>query len=203
MNELSGGVLSASSFVGQSAEVSQVSGWLHLNEFAAEVALKVHKEVDVMTSGLNDYVLSRGLLRLLNSLILQVFYYSITVSLELPEDRRYLRKSKAGLLDVRLSKKSNSGYYLTIKNDGAGLDVEQLKSTANVDRTAYLGKKELCEVLLHACDPSVNKPSSYSGDLLFGDELVALVSSSGIRFDVRSVKGEGGVFEFVLPSHLD
>jgi hypothetical protein len=204
MNELSGGVLSANLLnSNDDSEVSQVSGWLHLNEFASEVALKAHKEVDVMTSGLNDYVLSKAFLRLLNSLILQVFYHSITVSLEFPEDRHYLRKSKAGLLDVRLAKKANSGYYLTIKNDGAGLDVEQLKSIVNVKQSASPGKKELCAALLHACDPDINKPLSYSGDLLFGDELAALVSSAGVRFDVRSVKNEGGVFEFVLPSQLD
>lgn len=205
---LSGEVLSGSSLVGEDSSSSSKESpveWFHLDEFVRAVSLKSHKEVDLKTSGLSDYILSKKMLRLLNSIILQVFYYSITVSVELPEERHYKRKSKAGLLDVRLAKKTNGGYYLTIKNDGAGMDLEQLQSVVMESHNVNLqqSKSEVCSTLLRACDPEKNKPDVYVGHLLYGDELIELVRSAGVRFNVRSVCDEGSVFEFMFPSGID
>ena len=207
MSEFSNDVLSVNRLSSQENKdcgVGQVDGWLHLNDFASDVALQSYKTVEVVTSGLNDYVLSKSMIRLLNAIILQVFYHSITLSVELPEKRHYLRKPKVALLDVRLAKRSNGGYYLTIKNDGAGVDHEHLRDVAAIDAgmTSANVKKECCHVLLHSCNPKTDKPVSYSGDLLFGDELVALVRQSNIRFDIKSVSNEGSVFEFIFPSTL-
>lgn len=207
MSEFSNDVLSVNRVSSQedsTTNAGQVEGWLHLNDFASDVALQSHKTVEVVTSGLNDDELSKEMIRLLNSIVLQVLYHSITVSVELPETRHYQRKSKVALLDVRLAKRSNGGYCLSIKNDGAGIDDEYLKDVAAIDErmTPANAKKACCYVLLHSCNPKTDKPVSYDGDLLFGDELVALMRQSHIRFDIKSVENEGSVFEFVFPSVL-
>jgi two-component system chemotaxis sensor kinase CheA len=209
MCEFSGDILSVSKLSSGSEHhlmVGQVDSWLHLNEFASDIALQAHKKVEVITSGLNDCLLSKDMIRLLNSIVIQVFYHSITFSIELPEKRHYLRKEKMGLLDVRLAKRGNGGYYLTIKNDGAGVDVEHLNDVASIDSgvasTKHM-KKEWCRVLLHSFRPNAGMSPSYVGELLFGDALVSLVEKSSIRFDVKSVQNEGGVFEFLLPSTFD
>lgn len=207
MHDFSGDLLTVNTLSARDNDVTmgQVEGWLHLSDFASNVALQAHKEVEVVTSGLNDCVLSKEMIQLLNSIILQVFYHSITLSIELPEKRHYLRKPKISLLDVRLAKRSNGGYYLTIKNDGAGVDVEHLNDVASIDSgisTTHM-KKEWCHVLLHSCNPKTDKPLSYTGDLLYGDALIRLVRRSNIRFDVKSVQDEGSVFEFIFPSTFD
>lgn len=179
------------------------SEWLHLNQFVNEVALSHHKEVSVTTTGLNEHELPKNVLRLLNSIILQVLYHSVVNSIELPEDRRYLRKSKSGCLDVRLAKKTNGGYYLAIKNDGNGADIDYLTGLSDQPPTGKINKKILCAILLHACDPVADRPQVYEGDLLFGDQLVDLVWQADIRFDIKSVSNEGCVFEFMLPARID
>ncbi len=168
------------------------------------MAALYRKEVEVITSGLNDYVLDKKVLRLLNSILLQIFYHSIALGIEIPEKRHFLKKNRAGLLDVRLVKKSNGGFYLTIRNDGAGIDLGQVR--ASVDDSIYAedasrtNKKQLLAMLLCSCNPRENKPLSYGGDLLCGDELLTLFEKIGVTFDVRSVTDEGSVFEFVFPS---
>ncbi len=180
--------------------------WLHLEEFCSDVALSERKEVKVSTSGLNEYMFPKKNLQVINSIILQVFYHSITLSIEVPERRQRLRKDKTGLLDVHLIKKSNGSYCLTIKNDGIGVDYDKIKakmeglSAVEHELSGKIGKKELLTLLMFSCDPSWDQPASYNGELLFGNELLSLAKQMGMRLEMKSVAGEGAVFEFSFSS---
>ncbi len=179
--------------------------WLHVYEFVNELSLRYHKDVDVVVSGLSDYVLSKDLIRLINSVVLQIFYHSIVYSIELPEKRHIANKKKIAVLDVRLVKNKNKTYHLTIRNDGEGVDVDQIKEmllgkVANIDLSDdKIDKRKVCSALLYSCDPDAEKFNTYSGELLFGNELISRLKHKGVKSTMQNVIGEGSVFDFSFP----
>ncbi len=179
------------------------SQWSFLNEFANDVAFSEHKSVRVSLSGLADHIFPEKMVTVLKSIIVQVFYHSILLSVEDQAERRRLQKPNEAILDVRLVKKSNGGYCLTIKNDGAGVDLETLRASvvaANRISGADANVLDFYSLLFYSYVPNTSTSLSSIGKIFSGEELKYLTDRIGVKFHLRSVPTEGSVFEFVLPS---
>ena len=182
--------------------------WLHLAEFADMISIDEGKQVEVETSGLSDYLLPREVLRFLNSMILQLIHHSIVISIEKPDARLRKKKPREGVVDIRFVKKKHGGYYLTVRNDGQGMDVDDMRATA-VGGGAIcdtpsekMDKQRLLSLLFFSYNPEQGRPLSYDGDLVFGDEIMDFVVGAGVKFDIKSVKDEGSVFQFMFPASV-
>lgn len=201
-------ILAEASVKGGKSSVTQVPegvDWLHLTEFAEIVSAEENKQVEVITSGLSDYLLPKEMLRFLNSMILQLIHHSIVISVERPGVRVSKKKNREATIDIRFVKKKHGGYYLTIRNDGAGMDVDDLRATA-VGGGAIcdtpsdkMDKRQLLSLLFYSYNPEQSKPLSYDGELVFGNEIMDFITQSEVKFDIKSVDGEGSVFEFMFP----
>ncbi|ODS24470.1 hypothetical protein AB835_03235 [Candidatus Endobugula sertula] len=180
-------------------------GWAHLSEFSEIVAEKERKDIEFVVSGLNDHLLPKKMLRFINSIIVQLTYHSIAVSIETPQRRIEMGKPSFGLVDVRLVKKKSGGYYLTIRNDGTGLNVNEVRASV-VDGGAIRGipsgkmtKKQMLFLLFYSYNPEENKLLFYDNELVSCDQMMKFIADYNVKFDIRSVDNEGSVFEFMFP----
>lgn len=110
--------------------VDRYSSWQHLDKLTENLSAKYHKNVALVTSGLNDMIIPDALKETINSISIQFIRNSIVHGIELPQDRDALQKQPQGRIDLRLSTTPNGHLEMIFKDDGSGFNFEKLRERA-------------------------------------------------------------------------
>ena len=178
--------------------------WPHLHDFARLLADKRGKKIELVSYGLNDYLLPKNTLKNLNSILLQLIFYLVDCDLEAPQSRSTKQKKSSGLIDIRFSQKSPGGYYLTVRGDGLGSGFDHLgvdSSSLATIKGKSIKWQHLFLILSSYGDQQFDN-DLYEGEVVTATELMGYLSQAGVKFDLQSVPGKGSVFEFMFPASI-
>lgn len=103
------------------------TSWQHLKKLANTLGEEHSKPVELLTVGLNEHVLSKEYESLINSICIQLVRNSIVHGIESPEERKRLRKSATGRIEIRLAELSDKRLELAVSDDGHGIHFDRIR----------------------------------------------------------------------------
>jgi two-component system, chemotaxis family, sensor kinase CheA len=112
-------------------ELSQdISTWSQLDTYVQSLAERNGKQVQLVTSGLQDLTLHKHYQQQLKEICLQLLRNAVVHGIETPLERELSQKSPQGRIDLRIAKISAVELELSVMDDGQGLDYERIRQTA-------------------------------------------------------------------------
>jgi signal transduction histidine kinase len=106
------------------------NAWCHLNNLVNDLSQHYQKDVNLVTSGLNEISIPDDMKNAINSIFIQFLRNAVVHGIETPSERQLLQKSADGRIDIRASVTPNGSLELTIKDDGSGFNYEKIRQTA-------------------------------------------------------------------------
>ena len=154
-----------------------------------------------------DISLDRNLLVGMRESLVHMLRNAIDHGLELPEERERVGKHKEGALVLRVEQHGNV-LYVEFSDDGAGLDLEALRSLAiarglvEIEQAERLDPRFLSQLIFGSGLSTSALVTETSGRGVGLDVVRAWVDSLRGHVDVHSVVGQGTRFAFTLPVEL-
>ena len=170
---------------------------------ARDIARRRNREVELVIAGA-DIELDRAILDELAEPVLHVLRNAIDHGLEDDTIRKAAGKPIKGRLDVGV-RRDRDRVILEIADDGAGMDVERLKSVAisrgllTTEQAAGLSRRD---ALLLCCVPGLSTRTDVtdiSGRGVGMDAVKRAVEDVGGTLDIESTEGKGTRVRLVLP----
>lgn len=93
-----------------------------------DLSAELGKGVDLVTEG-GETELDKTVIEKLNDPLIHIIRNSLDHGIELPETRRERGKPETGVISLRASQ-TGASVYITIEDDGNGLDVEKIRNKA-------------------------------------------------------------------------
>lgn len=190
-----------------SLQLVALSGLLTpLHRIVRELTNQLGKKVDFIIQG-GDIEIDRKLYKFIHDPIVQLINNAIDHGIELPEIRKRLGKPEEAQLCLEIRKQGDR-LSITVKDDGAGLNLEKIKQKA-------LQKKLLTQPELNALSHDeivdiIFKPEFSSKDIITdisGRGMGLAVVHSNLRqlrghIGVKTEQGEGCSFNLLVPVSL-
>ncbi|MDD2236401.1 MAG: hybrid sensor histidine kinase/response regulator [Kiritimatiellae bacterium] len=171
-----------------------------------DVARQLGKEVDYLTEGGNTPV-DRDILDRLEAPLSHLIRNAVDHGLEKPEERVRLGKKAQGR--ILLNAEHRAGMlYITVRDDGCGVDRERLKKKAlerrhvTPEMAEQLSDSEWLQFLFLPGFSTAEKVSDISGRGVGLDVVHAMVREVGGGVTVQSEVGKGTAFVLELPLTL-
>lgn len=186
----------------------QSGRWRHLSELCESVARRNEKEVRLVTSGLDEHVMSDDLRKSIDDILIQAIRNSICHGLEKPDGRLALSKPLAGRIDIRLAINEERCYELEIKDDGYGIDFDAIRERALAIGRITPQQAEVWDsrrLLALMFEPGFSTAKDHGEDAGAGAGMALLksrVKSLRGKVRVQSRKGIGTQLTIVFPEQL-
>lgn len=164
---------------------------------AAQLARQLGKAVDVVVLGA-DVEVDRQVLDLIAEPLLHLVRNAIDHGIEAPDVRRELGKHEVGRLILRA--RAAGAVRLEIEDDGAGIDEDAVRASANVGELD--GPDALLEVLCRHGMTTRTQVSEVSGRGVGLDVVKRRVESVGGQLLLSTERGRGTTFTLELPSSM-
>lgn len=116
-----------------------------LKNLAADIAGREGKQVRLLTVGFDRFKPTNEQFKILRTIIIQMIRNAVVHGIEKPEEREAQGKDPQGDITVGISK-DNDTYYVFVKDDGRGIDVDAIRQKAVV--TGILDK-EMAKKMSH------------------------------------------------------
>lgn len=174
-----------------------------LPRMAREIAQRAGKRVDVELRNA-EIELDRSILDRLSDPLVHIFRNAVDHGIEVPEVRLAAGKPEAGTIAVD-ARREKDVIHIAVSDDGAGLDLERLRSRAvkagvvMADLAEDLPPDELAGLIFHPGLSTADAVSDVSGRGVGMDAVRATVESLGGRVDVRTERGGGTTMTLVVP----
>lgn len=162
------------------------------------------KEVEMITEGASTE-LDKTVIERLNDPLVHIIRNSIDHGIEAPEARQAAGKPRQGT--VRLTAEhSGDCVFITIRDDGAGLDKDAIRAKAIerrlISETAELSEKELFALIFAPGFSTASKITGISGRGVGMDVVKQAIEALRGVIDISSRKGEGTTITIRLPLTL-
>jgi len=162
------------------------------------------KEVEMLTEGANTE-LDKTVIERLNDPLVHIIRNSIDHGIEDPDARIGAGKPRQGT--VRLTAEhSGDCVFITIQDDGAGLDKEAIRAKAVerhlISETTELTEKELFGLIFAPGFSTAKKISGVSGRGVGMDVVKKAIEALRGAIEISSTKGEGTTISIRLPLTL-
>jgi len=191
-----------------STQVSEPNrqNWDHLSHLTSLVAERQKKQVELIHSGLNDQDLSEELNEMINKVSIQLIRNSIAHGIERPRDRFEAQKQDTGIIDIRLVRCSNGEYQYSFSDDGKGLDIDAIRSSAlkkgliTAIQAESMDKKQIISLIF---SPQFSTRKSVDEDSGRGVGMVSVqqaIRTMGGKLSISSRRGLGCTFTINLPA---
>ena len=126
--------------------------------------------------------------------------------IESPVLRSQIGKPEAGHIELKFEKSYNKELLITIKDDGAGIDVEKLtvlaikKKIFSIDEAANKPPEKILELIFHDGLSTASEVSHISGRGVGMPALKKAVEELGGYIKITSEKGSGSVIMLAIPN---
>ena len=169
-----------------------------------DLSAELGKEIELTTHGA-ETELDKTVIEKLNDPLVHIIRNSIDHGVESPEARRAKGKPAAGTIHLS-AVHSGDSVLITIKDDGAGLNVEAIRAKAIerklIPHGAELSDKEICGLIFAPGFSTAAKVSSVSGRGVGMDVVKQAIDGLRGSIDVNSVFGQGTVITLRIPLTL-
>ncbi|HTO98314.1 MAG TPA: response regulator [Myxococcales bacterium] len=164
------------------------------------------KEARLSVAG-GEVSLDRRVLEQLRGPLVHLVRNAVDHGLEMPEVRERAGKHREGALHIRVEQQGNM-LFIEVADDGAGLDVEQIREAAL--RRALVPAEELANMTVQQLHQLVFRPgfstkleaSEFSGRGVGLDVVRNQIQALQGQVEVQSVPGQGARFILILPADL-
>lgn len=169
--------------------------WMEpMKNLVEKVAKDCGKEAVLDLSQFDPALLSDNQLGPVRDIVVQSLRNAVTHGLESPDDRSSLGKSPQGRLEVEL-KRNGSGLKLIVRDDGKGIDLDQIRSTAisknlfTEDELVHMERPQLLSMLFSPGFSTSGEVGLHAGQGVGMDLVKQRVLSLKGRVKLRSQKG--------------
>jgi two-component system chemotaxis sensor kinase CheA len=172
-----------------------------IESHAESLARAAGKEIKVAIAA-DDIKLSRKRSNLIFDILLHLIRNAVDHAIETPEERIAKDKSATGKIEIVL-KSAETGFVLSVKDDGSGIDMKKLRAKAIeknlVRRENDLTENELLDLIFLHDFSTAEAVTEISGRGVGLDAVKAMVENVGGTIGVKSMKDSGTTFEIFLP----
>ena len=169
-----------------------------------DLGTELGKDVVLITDG-GDTELDKTVIDQLNDPLVHLVRNSIGHGIEAPEVRSATGKPRRGRITLS-AKHTGANVVLTIADDGAGLDINNIRAKAVakglITAQAELSERELFHLIFEPGFTTAAEVSSVSGRGVGMDVVRQAVDALRGSIDVRSETGQGTAFAITLPLTL-
>jgi two-component system chemotaxis sensor kinase CheA len=175
--------------------------------FVRDLSRDENKDVDLVIQGA-ELEIDRRILEELKDPLIHLIRNSLDHGIESPADRVKKGKPPRGAITIFVSARDGSSVELLVSDDGAGIDLERLKSAAvkegllSAERAQGIADQDALQLIFQSgatTSPIITDLSGRGLGLAITREKVTALS--GAIF-VESHSGQGTVFRIVLPMTL-
>lgn len=179
--------------------------WGHLRGLGTSIAEDVNKQVDLTTTGLNEYPFDEAQRELVNDICIQLVRNAVVHGIENSEQRQKLGKPSVGRIDVSLTKVSDQQLELSIRDDGGGIDFEGIRQRAtekgliSAEKIASWSNRQLFSLLFRPEFSTVRNSGPHAGQGVGLNVIRQRVKEAGGDITVLTRKGRYSQFKISLP----
>lgn len=161
--------------------------WKHLHDLSQSVAQRQGKEVEVITSGLNDFELPDEYYQTINSISVQFIRNAISHGIETPEDRAKSQKQGKGEISIHLYRRANGSLQYVFEDNGSGINPDLIRRKAiskgiiTEDQAELMERKQIISLIF---DPDFTTKDQVDEDAGRG------VGMSAIRESIKDLNGK-------------
>ncbi len=172
-----------------------------------DLASGAGKRVDLQIRG-TELQIDKRILDELRTPLTHLLRNAIDHGLESPSQREALGKSPVGRLQIELSQESADRFRLSVRDDGRGIDIHQLKARAletgllSEEQVAQMTMEETYKLVFASGLSTSAMITELSGRGLGMAIVQEAVERIGGRIETESSLGEGTCFELNLPLSL-
>jgi two-component system chemotaxis sensor kinase CheA len=171
-----------------------------------DLARDKKKEVDLVLVG-QETELDKTVIEEIGDPLVHLVRNSVDHGIELPEERIKAGKPRAGTLTLSAFHKGNN-IYVTIEDDGKGIDVESVKhkaiekGVATADEIERMTEKEILNMIFLPGFSTAKKVTDTSGRGVGMDVVKTNISRLNGTIDIESTPGVGSKMTLKLPLTL-
>jgi two-component system, chemotaxis family, sensor kinase CheA len=175
-----------------------------LDKLAQKVADNSTKQVELECNGLE--AVPESYRRAVKDIAIQLVRNAVVHGIEAPSQRRAANKSEFGQLSIEFVDHGSSGMELTVKDDGAGLQLERIKQVAvergllSAPQAALLDQRQTMALIFRPGFSTADDVTSDAGRGAGMDLVRVLVAELNGRVGMSTAKGRYTKFKIWLPA---
>ncbi|MFP4013031.1 MAG: chemotaxis protein CheA [Chitinispirillaceae bacterium] len=171
-----------------------------------DLARKLEKKIDLEMIG-QEVELDKSLIELLSDPLTHLIRNSVDHGIEMPSERLKQNKDEKGKVVLRAFHEGGK-VLIQIEDDGAGINIEQVKQKAvekglvSLEAAQSMSAREIQSFILHPGFSTAAQVSDISGRGVGMDVVKSNIEKLGGSIDISSKWGEGTCFTLELPLTL-
>ena len=171
-----------------------------------ELNKKLGKKMELYMTG-EDTELDRTVIDEIGDPLMHLLRNSADHGLESNEERVRLGKPEVGSIFLDAYQDGNN-VVIEVRDDGAGIDIEKVKSkalekgTITPEQAETMSDKDFIDLLFRPSFSTADKITDVSGRGVGLDVVKSKIEGLGGEIDCKSVRGEGSTFTIQLPLTL-
>lgn len=174
------------------------------NRLVRDLSKELGKEVDLIIEG-EETELDKTIVEEISDPLVHIIRNALDHGIEIPEERIKLGKPPVGKLHLNSYQQSNS-IVITIKDDGKGLDLKNIRKKAIEKGIIYedsdISNNELVNLIFSPGFSTSERVTSTSGRGVGMDVVKKNVTNLKGTIDIETKEGEGSTFVIKLPLTL-
>ena len=168
--------------------------------FIRELASEYGKNVEFKISG-DQTLIDRSILEVLNNPLMHLLRNAFDHGIEKPEIRSSLGKKAVGVIEIKAVSQSNQ-IIITVKDDGGGIDLEQIRSKAQQLGLDIQSSEELLSLIFDPGFSTASQVTTLSGRGVGMDIVRTNLKQIGGDIKVDTQLGIGTTFTLSVPLTL-
>jgi len=171
-----------------------------------DISIKVGKQAELVIEG-RETLIDKMILEQLYDPMTHLVNNALTHGVEPPDIRRSLNKSPAGRITIRAFHQGNQT-IISVADDGAGIDVERVKTKAVEKRLVSpaearsMSRLDAYDLLFHPGFSTKDQADDFSGRGVGMDVVRTCLSEIRGNITIDSTSGKGTIFTIRLPLTL-
>ncbi len=168
--------------------------------FIRELASEYGKNVEFKISG-DQTLIDRSILEVLNNPLMHLLRNAFDHGIEKPEIRSSLGKKAVGVIEIKAVCQSNQ-ILITVKDDGGGINLEQIRSKAQQLGLNHQSSEELLSLIFDPGFSTASQVTTLSGRGVGMDVVRTNLKQIGGNIKVDTQLGVGTTFTLSVPLTL-
>ncbi len=166
-----------------------------------DIAKSTEKEIDIQIVG-EDIAIDKSLIDTLEAPLIHMARNSADHGIEMPDEREKNGKTRKGLVEVIVSETPDF-LFLTVKDDGAGLNYDALTKKAVslgiIKEGIKLSEQEVINILFQSGVTTAKEVTDVSGRGVGMDVVKRSIDKRGGDISVKSEPNKGSEFKIKMP----
>ncbi|BCE03273.1 ATP-binding protein [Marinicellulosiphila megalodicopiae] len=174
-------------------------------EYSNDLSSQTQKPCILASSGLDEISLNYDTQKLISSIIIQLIRNTFAHGIETTHDRELSQKPLVARIDCHLSLIDNKTLELTYQDDGAGIDVEKVKTRAiennllTKEKLESMDSRRIVSLIFEPGLSTTDQANELAGQGIGMDIVKTSIISNNGKIKLQNKRGLGTKFTITLP----